>query len=364
MSVSAYSLIIIGGGVTGLCVGLRALDVGFSVKLISKDAVGETTSALSAGMIAPALEAMTEADPKASFIRYKAAHDYWRGFAENVGLSAIIDMAQPAVWLWSGDSGPSEDEMLKRFEDMGAKAKPVSDEGLKALGYKAPFQAAEITGDWLLAAEPVLGYLKSLFIERGGQWIDGEVASVSGTAVSLQDGTALEAGQVAVCAGYESVAFASALASLSGLKPIKGHLLDVAAKSDPQLAGRIIRAPWGYWVSYEGLSKFGATMQSGQGDTVIEPAMVESLTQKSGKMASRLSPSLKGATPRVGVRAATADGLPIIGRDAPSGVYVATAMRRNGWIYAPYAAEVLVAQMTGMPVPEGAEDYSPDRINA
>lgn len=363
MSVSAYSLIIIGGGVTGLCVGLRALDVGFSVKLISKDAVEATTSALSAGMIAPALEAMTEADPKASFARYKAAHDHWRGFAENVGLSAIMDMAQPAVWLWSGDSGPSEDEMLKRFEDMGAKAKPVSDEALGELGYKAPFQAVEITGDWLLAAEPVLGYLKSVFIERGGQWIDAEVASVSTQSVRLTNGEALEAGQVAICAGFESGGFASEIASLAALKPIKGHLLDVSAKADSKLAGRIIRAPWGYWVSYEALSKFGASMQSGQGDTAVEPSVVENLTQKSAKMASRLSPSLKGATPRVGVRAATADGLPIIGRDAPSGVYVATAMRRNGWIYAPYAAEVLVAQMTGMPVPEGAEVYSPDRIN-
>jgi len=364
VSVSAYSLIVIGGGITGLCVGLRALDVGFSVKLISKDAVEATTSALSAGMIAPALEAMTEADPRASFARYKAAHDYWRGFAENVGLSAIMDMAQPAVWLWSAEGGPSEDEMLKRFEDMGAKAKPVSDEALEALGYKAPFQALEITGDWLLAAEPVLGYLKSLFLERGGQWIAGEVASVSAQSVTLTDGDVLEAGQVAVCAGFGSAGFAADIPALSALKPIKGHLLDVAVKADAQRAGRIIRAPWGYWVSYEALSKFGATMQAGQGDTAIEPERVESLKQKADRMASRLSPSLKAATPRAGVRAALSDGLPLIGRDDHSGVYVATAMRRNGWIFGPYAAELLIAQMTGIGLPDGADVYSPERVNA
>lgn len=359
--VSAWSLIIVGGGVIGLSLGLRALDMGFSVRLISREPVGNTTSALSAGMIAPALEALTEADPKASFSRYSTAQSAWRSFAEDVDLSALMDMAQPAVWLWS--EAPSVEDMLGRFEDMGARARLLSEEALAALGYAPPFQAVEIVGDWLLAAEPVLSYLKDLFIARGGQWIEADVASVASQAVTLEDGQVLEAGQVALCAGFGSARFAQDVPLLSVLQPIKGHLLDMVAKADTHWAGRIVRAPWGYWVSYDALSKFGASMQSGQADSDIEPAVVESLRQKSTRMATRLTPSLESATPRAGVRAASPDGWPMIGKDTQSGVYIATAMRRNGWIYGPYAAETLVALMTGRPVPEGAETYAPNRFN-
>ncbi|MDC7683883.1 FAD-dependent oxidoreductase [Asticcacaulis sp. BYS171W] len=359
--VSAYSVIVIGGGIVGLSVGLRALDHGLSVTLVAKDAVEASTSALSAGMIAPAMEALTEADPKLSYARYIEAQKHWPSFAEDLGLSEILELAQPAVWLWSGDSGPSPDEMMQRFSDMGAKGQVMREEDLAKLGYHAPFQAIEIVGEWLMAAEPVLAYMKSVFVERGGRWIADEVVQVGPQAATLSDGQHLEAAHVVVCAGFDSSAFTETAPSLGALKPIKGHLLDTPQKADPALAGRMVRSPWGYWVFFDGLTKFGATMQTGRADLDIEPGVVASLAEKARKFTPDSVAGLNDAVPRVGVRAATPDGWPMIGRD-PGGVYVATGMRRNGWIYGPYAADVLMAQIGGQGAPEGSEIYDPQRF--
>lgn len=363
MTPSAHSLILIGGGITGLTLGLRALDLGFSVKLVAKDAVTETTSALSAGMIAPAMEALTEADPAVAYGRYQQAQKHWPIFAEGIGLSAVLELAQPAVWLWSTDAGPSEDEMMKRFTDMGARGQIMRESDLAALGYEAPFAAIEIVGEWLVAADAVLAYLKTLFIERGGQWIDAEVVALSAHRVDLSDASYLDGGQVVVCAGFGSKAFATAVPSLAALKPIKGHLLDRAQKTDPALAGRMIRSPWGYFVFFDALAKFGASMQTGLSDEAVEPSVVSGLKDKAAKFTPKTVGALSDEVqPRVGVRAATPDGWPMIGLDAQSGVYVATGMRRNGWIYAPFAADVIMALISGQAPPEGAEVYNPQRF--
>lgn len=359
--VSSFSLIVVGGGITGLCAGLRALDLGLSVTLIAKDAVTASTSALSAGMIAPAMEALTEADPAGAYARYVTAQKHWPAFAADLGLSEILEMAQPAVWLWSGEAGPSPDDMMARFAAMGARGQVMAEADLAKLGFHAPLQGIEIVGEWLMAAEPVLAFFRAQFEARGGRWVEAEVTHVEATAVTLGDGTVLSAGQVAICAGYGSAAFGETVASLKALSPVKGHLLDRTARSEPALAGRMVRSPWGYWVFLEGLTKFGATMQTGRADETVEPGVVDSLKDKARKFTPLTVAPLDEVTPRVGVRASTPDQWPLIGRDA-SGVYVATGMRRNGWIYGPFAAEILMAMIAQQPLPDGAEAYDPQRF--
>lgn len=359
--VSSFSLIVIGGGITGLSVALRALDFGLAVTVVAKDAVEDTTSALSAGMIAPAMEALTEPQPELSYARYIDAQKHWSAFAADLGLSEILEMAQPAVWVWSGEAGPSPDDMMARFTAMGAKGQVMAEEDLAKLGFHAPMEGIEIVGEWLMAAAPVLAFFKAQFEARGGRWVDGEAAKVESHRVTLTDGKVLEAGHVAVCAGYGAAAFADDVPSLKVLTPIKGHLLDREGPTDPALAGRMVRSPWGYWVFLDGLTKFGATMQAGKADEAIEPGVVESLKEKARKFTPSTTGELDAVTPRVGVRAAAPDQWPLIGRDA-NGVYVATGMRRNGWIFGPYAASVLTALMTGQEPPEGAEAYAPQRF--
>jgi glycine/D-amino acid oxidase-like deaminating enzyme len=361
MTASAFSLIVIGGGITGLSLGLRALDMGFSVRLIAKDKIEASASAMAAGMIAPSMEAISDPDPSLSFERYQQAQSHWASFAENIGLSEVLLMAQPAIWLWSLKAGPDEATMLKRFGDMGAKPKLMSEGALADLGFSPPFAAIEVKGEWLLAAEPVMAFLKELFITRGGLWVENEVTSLTSHSISLKDMTTLEAGHIVVCAGYQSQGFMQMVEALGNLRPIKGHLLERSQKALGVHAGRMIRAPWGYWVFLDGLTKFGATMQKGREDYEIEPTEIEALRAKSHKFTPQMIAPLEEITPRIGIRADTPDHWPLIGRDQ-GGVLVATGMRRNGWMFAPMAAEIIMAHITGKALPEGAEAYNPQRF--
>ncbi|HEV7384096.1 MAG TPA: FAD-dependent oxidoreductase, partial [Phenylobacterium sp.] len=63
----------------------------------------------------------------------------------------------------------------------------------------------------------------------------------------------------------------------------------------------------------------------------------------------RLYPGLAGATfaASAGIRAATADGLPLVGPSQAPKVILAVGARRNGWLLAPLVAEVVTACATG-----------------
>ena len=46
------------------------------------------------------------------------------------------------------------------------------------------------------------------------------------------------------------------------------------------------------------------------------------------------------------MRAATPDGLPMIGRTEDPHVFLAVGARRNGWLLAPLAAQIITACLT------------------
>ncbi len=176
------------------------------------------------------------------------------------------------------------------------------------------------------------------FDATGGKRLDSEVYSVSAHKARLGDGTELLGDYVIVAAGYDSKAFGGNVACLDLLLPIKGHLLDIAPQGPPG----ITRYEHGYVANYGAAAKYGATMQFGQEDLIVEPDVVVQLKSQ----ALDIFPNLMGldqAVSRVGIRAASPDGWPMIGRDQASGVLVATAMRRNGYVFAPLAARMMLA---------------------
>jgi glycine/D-amino acid oxidase-like deaminating enzyme len=364
MSVS-HSIIVVGAGITGLCLGLRALDLGLGVTLISKDEVADTVSALAAGMIAPALEALSEPDPKASFAHYRAAQSHWLTLASDVGLNGLIAMARPAAFVFRPltDQGADLDVYLTRLKDMGARARALDEAQLAALGLGDDFAGFEVERDWLMEARGVLNYLMDLFITRGGRFMKAEVVKLMRDGVILSDGETVTVGHVALAGGWGSKRFATDVPGLHSLTPIKGHILNIEREPPEGMAGRTVRSPFGYGVYYGGFAKFGATMQPGQSDDDIEPAVVDALFADAQKLAPKdFSFAKTDIEPEAGVRASSPDGLPVIGLDAKSGVWLATGMRRNGWLFAPFAADLLLRQIAqGLDQPDGAP-YDPARF--
>ena len=183
----------------------------------------------------------------------------------------------------------------------------------------------------------------------------GTVASVAGDGVILADGSELHAAHVIVAGGYGSNAFAAAVPSLQALTPIKGHLLDLPGRRGQG----VTRSARGYLADYGVSAKFGASMEPGRDDLAIDPAIVADLKARAKTLFPDMS--LDAAAPRTGIRASTPDGWPLIGLDGLSGVWVAVGMRRNGYVFAPFAAEVILDRIEGWARPD-AEVYDPQRF--
>jgi glycine oxidase len=106
----------------------------------------------------------------------------------------------------------------------------------------------------------------------------------------------------------------------------------------------------------------GATMQAGAADRAVEPDQAAPL-EAAG---ARLFPALAGARfeAETGVRAATPDGLPLVGRGRHHGVLLAVGARRNGWLLAPLVARLIAACVTEGEAGPYAERLSPARFDA
>jgi glycine oxidase len=129
---------------------------------------------------------------------------------------------------------------------------------------------------------------------------------------------------------------------LSHLQPIKGHILRAAAPDRGRLS---LRSEGLYAVPTRDGVAIGATMEPGVREPEVDPARVAPLRDA----AVRLLPGLEGAAfaAAAGIRAATPDGLPMVGASADPRVLLAAGARRNGWLLAPLVAKIVTACLTG-----------------
>jgi len=323
MAFPEKSILIVGGGIVGLCLAVAGQARGFAITLITRDAASETASGVAAGMIAPTLEAQGDSHPEA-LRRLTRAQSAWTDLM--------------TVW-------PEDIQAVLRAQQTDARSRFVAADGAEI----------EIDGDWLVEAVTVLNGLEAAFTVRGGTIVRGEAVLIGAHEARLTDGRVFEAAHVAVTAGYGSKAFAAAVPTLDALSPIKGHLLDL-----PGRGGRgVVRSTKGYLADYGASAKFGASMEAGRDDLGIDAGVVADLKARAAAMFPDLP--LEAAVPRTGIRASTPDAWPLIGVDAASGVWIAAGMRRNGFVFAPYAASVILDRLTGDARPD-ADIYDPQRF--
>ena len=361
-NLSSQSLLVVGGGIVGLCIAVAAQARGLSVTLVARDDAADTASGIAAGMIAPALEALGEPEPDVTYNRLKVAQTAWAEllslWPDSLQTSIISAQAETRnLYVWP-QSDNSSDITTPRLHAMGVTFAALSDDELEPIA--ADCDGVRVDGDWLIEARATLTALQAQFDAAGGDRIKGVVSSLTKTSVTLDSGDQLGADYVVVAAGFGGLALADAVPSLAHLTPVKGHLLDLGFGSlAGEGRGTVIRSPAGYLADYGSNAKYGATMQFGQSDLEIEATVVAQLKNRAHRMMPDLS--LDSARPRVGVRASTPDGWPLIGRDR-SGVYVATGMRRNGYVFAPYAAQLILADIAGEEAPQDAGLYEPNRF--
>lgn len=329
-------MIVIGAGVLGLCTAAELGARGHAVTVI--DPGGANASSVAAGMIAPALESLLDnlSPERAALLR--RARDLWPAVAGAHDLKLHRDGAD-----WRG---PDPDVALARLHALGFGGRSV-DGGLTT------------PDDWRIDVGPAL---TALARAPGVTTVRGRVVRLADEGrrwrVEAGDGRVWFSPTVVLATGAEPAIPGlpdPVAAIVAGVLPIRGQLTAVATAAPP----RVVRAAGVYVAPGEGGVVIGATMEPGRRD--LEPDAAESAHQVEAGLALLGGTGESGAV-RVGIRGATADGLPLAGPAGAPGLHLALAPRRNGWLMGPLVGQVVADGIEGRAPVADAAALDPLRV--
>ncbi|WP_293904316.1 FAD-dependent oxidoreductase [Phenylobacterium sp.] len=320
----APTVTIAGAGVLGLASALALAEAGCAVTVCDPGG-GPNASGVAAGMIAPVLEAVLDAEARAHLDLLMAGRDRWPGLAQRAGLTLDRSGALAVgdeTWLAGVAAG---------FGALGLRATEIAPATALALapGLSERAGRALLTReDWRVDPQVALPALR-------------RVAAARGVVFRTEAVTGRGEADVLVIASGAGQGLAAAAPELSRLSPIKGHIMRFLAPA----AGLTVRAETAYAAPGESGLAVGATMEPGRADTLVDFAAAAPLLAAGVKLFPKLADTRFELA--AGVRAATPDGLPMVGWSAAPGVLLAVGARRNGWLLGPLVAEIVAACVTG-----------------
>jgi glycine oxidase len=319
-------ILILGGGVLGLGTAVTLTARGHRVRLL--DLGDSNASSIAAGMIAPALESLSDGVDPARAALLRQAADLWPDFAARLNIP-LRD--SPSLWRGADPAWAAD-----RLTQLGF---PVL-AGLDGVH----------TGEHQVEPELAMRALRA----AAGTVLTGRARAIapSGEGWTVEtDAGALDAQTVVLATGA-----AKALPGLPGpvrdmiaaIVPIRGQ---IGWTAQPLVAG-VRRGPDGYIAAMGQGAVIGASMGVGRRDLAADPAEAEALTRAAAGLADTpIDPDRIDW--RAGIRGATADGLPLAGPSGEPGLHLALAPRRNGWLLAP---------LVGRVVADGIEGRAPDAL--
>ncbi len=336
--IGSAKVTVAGAGALGLATALALADAGCTVTVCDPAPAGANASGVAAGMLAPVFETVFDGHGAADLALLLAARDLWPALAARAGVeldrSGAIAVGSEG-WLAG---------IRARMAGAGLHGAELGRATLHDLapGLSSAFDAGVMTReDWRLDPAPAMAALRRAAGEAG-------VVFRPEAARDRRDADWL------VAATGPAGALAPELARLA---PIKGHIL----RAELDDVGRVsVRGEGAYAVPTAGGLAVGATMEAGVADAMVDPAQGPPLLAAG----VRLFPALAQARSvlAAGVRAATPDGLPLVGASCEPRVLVAAGARRNGWLLAPLVAQVIAACVTGRDPGVYAARFEPRRF--
>lgn len=320
---SGARIAVAGAGALGSATALRLARMGFKVTVFDPAPLGDNASGVAAGMLAPVSEALFDPASRDHLDLMRRARDLWPAFAKDLG----IPLSQVGVRIEGSDAWRGQ--VGQKLRDLGL----------------APDET--IPEDWRIEARPALATLRAAAETAGARFEAAEVETFAPGALRLADGRT-EAFDILVVATGPGARDGQLAPETAALAPIKGQILRVEAAED----GAVVRGEGVYLAPGETLA-IGATMEAGRDD--LEPDASATQALRAAAWSLRPDLDLDAAKVEVGVRATTADGLPLVGWSKAPGVLLAVGARRNGWLLAPLVADMVAAYLNGdNPGPDAA----------
>ena len=331
------SVVIVGSGPVGLCIGVALLQDGHRVALVDSGARGAGWA--SGGMLAPLYEVASDpAYPDAYFEFALKSAELW----QHVAQTCAIDLQTPSLFLArTQDEEVALLDLQRRAAGLGLDLTSVAvPAGLSA---QAAFQAQS---ERALDPRAALKSLRNQFQSLGGELLIGQANAIAPHRLGLLDGRTLEAETIILAHGFGAASLGLSVPALRALSPVKGQMMRIAL---PELANPIVRAGRIYLLSRKGGLVIGATS-----DPLAPPALSVDVDPLLALLAEAkaIVPAL-ATVPVVeswaGLRPNTPDHLPLVGASGVPSIYLATGTYRNGWLLAPAIGTYLSQLMSGKP---------------
>ena len=365
-------VLIIGGGIIGLCTALACAKVGLSVRVVERAQPGDGATHAAAGMLAPSFEAAMHIDQAMGRFT-REAFGLWREYA--LALEAASGVCLSAQFRGIVEIARSNDELAL----LNQRAKLLQANEQRPL---------LLTPKELAALEPMVGVVgfgalivpeeghvdpaqivKALLIELASRNVDFKTCTDIETVISQSDNLigvktrgdhSFTAEHVVIAAGVLAPNLWLEGAG-SPLIPVKGQLVSIQMKT--QILRRIIRAGSLYICPRAGNRIIIGASEEPEVDTLdVQAATISALIDK----AEALVPGLQQGdivTSWAGLRPATPDRLPIISRSAKvENVFYATGHYRHGILLGPMTGQIISRMICGQTVPDYVQEFTSNRF--
>jgi glycine oxidase len=342
-------IIVVGAGIIGCAVAHELARRGASVEIVDKRPVGMGATQASAGVLAPYIEAGAHGPLQDLAVRSLDLYDDFIARVSAESGSSILYHRNGTI-----DVAMNEAEMCTLAASADALAKRgVSTRLLDAAAVPAeePLVGDGVVGGLVIdthgfvAASELTRAIATAARRAGARLIEQRhvrgITSSRGEVVVDTDRGSLRGDTVVVAAGSWSgeISIDGAAARVP-VRPVRGQLLSLA-----WVGPRMRRVTWTrrcYFVPWDdGTMLVGATVEEAGFDERATVAGVHDLLAAAcAAVPHAWTAGFRGA--RVGLRPATADGLPIMGAlDGAPNVMFASGHYRNGVLLAPLTARLL-----------------------
>jgi glycine oxidase len=379
--VSAYDVIIVGGGLIGSSIAFELASEKLRVAVLDRQQPGREASWAAAGMLSPGPDS-----PESSALvplgieSLRRYPEFIAAIEKASGKSADFTRNGTFQVFRGPQAENARDKMVGEFHRLGLAAEAMSpNEARKHEPSLAPYASAvawlpqEATVDPRLLVEAVLVAAKQSGADiRANCPVDALLYEGKACAGVIAAGQKIAAKQVIIAAGSFCGAIAGStiadaarapdhqLRQYAPVHPVRGQML--ALRSPSVQLKRVLRSEYGYLVPRrDGRIIAGSTLEDAGFVKQVTPQGVRQILDAALELAPTLVDA-KIVEDWSGLRPGTPDLLPIIGPTDIAGLWLATGHYRNGILLAPATAKIMRDWMISGKPNFNAESFSPLRF--